>query len=59
MAFWYQIDSSIKKVSSSNIVLRHLQLEETGKKLEDEETLFDFSNRSRIWDFIDVTIILF
>ena len=49
----------MKKADSNDIALGHLLLEAFSKTLADEETLLNFSDRSRIRDFADVTIVLF
>ena len=51
-------DSFIRKVGSINIVLGYLPSKITSQKLKEEEALFDFFYRSRIWDFNDIAIIL-
>ena len=53
---WCLFGFSIKEVNITNVALGHLLLEAIGKKLGNKEVLFNFSNKSRIWDFSDIVI---
>ena len=54
MAPWYLFDFTIKKVNNTDIALRYLLLEATGKKLDEEEAQFDYFDGSCIWGFGNV-----
>ena len=45
---WYLFDSSMREVSSTNIILEHLPSKTTGKKPIAEEALLNFFDRSEI-----------
>ena len=48
---WCFFDSTIQKVGSINIILKHLLLEITNKKLSKKKLKFDCYNKSCIWGF--------
>ena len=48
MAFWCLFDSTIRKVGSTNNVLRYLPIEATGKALGEKEVLFNCFDKSWI-----------
>ena len=50
-AFYCLFDSLTKKVNSTDVILGHLLLKITGKKLGKEEAQFNYFDRSYIWDF--------
>ena len=41
---WYLFDSFMREVDSTDVILGHLLLKATGKKLKKEEALFNFFN---------------
>ena len=51
MASWYLFDSTIRKVGSTNVALRHLPLEATNEGLGKEEAQFDYFDGSCIQGF--------
>ena len=58
-ALWYLFDFSTREVGSTDIVLGHSLLELTNKKFKEKQALFNFSDRSGIWDFDDTVIVLY
>ena len=50
-ALWYLFDSTTREVDSTNVVLRHLPLEITNKKLDKEKAYFNCFNRFYIRGF--------
>ena len=57
--FWYLFDSFTRELESTDVVLGYLPLDATGERLGNKEALFDFSDRSGIWDFADTAIVLY
>ena len=41
MTLWYLFESTTKEISNTNLILMHLLLETTSKRLRKEEILFD------------------
>ena len=50
-ALWYLFNSITREISSTNIALRHLLLETIDEKLDEEKILFNYFDRSWIWNF--------
>ena len=49
----------MKNIGNANITLKHLSFKTIGKRLKKEEALFKFFDRSKIWDFYNIVIVLY